>query len=97
MEVLWTSVLGVLPLRMGKGEIKAIAYILGEVPEIGLSVDLGFTDLSIWAGVHSVSVTRLLPMWGLSRNPQAWIGMGADGALAAWTPSSSLELAWEQT
>lgn len=33
MEALWTSVLGVLPLGMEKGEIKAIADILGEVPE----------------------------------------------------------------
>lgn len=46
MEALWTSVLGVLPLRMEKGEIKAIAEILGKVPEIGLSGDLGFTDVS---------------------------------------------------
>lgn len=33
VEALWTSVLGVLPLGMEKGEIKAIADILGEVPE----------------------------------------------------------------
>lgn len=38
--------LGVLPLRMEKGEMKAIVDILGEVPEIGLSGDLGFTDVS---------------------------------------------------
>lgn len=46
MEALWTSVLGVLPLGMEKGEIKVIADILGEVPEIGFSGDLGFTDRS---------------------------------------------------
>lgn len=42
VEALWTSV----PLRTEKGEMKAIAEILGEVPEIGLSGDLGFTDIS---------------------------------------------------